>query len=74
MAELARHFQIVDGFGWGRFSALLTLICGVPGLGSLVLPAYRWLARREISTVSESGYWQGSTVIARCRPKGTASS
>jgi SAM-dependent methyltransferase len=70
VVELAKQFEIIDGFGWGRFSAPLTVICAIPVLGSLVLPTYRWIARKEVSTVFQSGYWLNSYVIAKCLPKG----
>ena len=68
VTELTKRFEMVDGFGWGRFSLPLSTMCSVPGLGSLVFPAYRWVVQNEISTVSQSNYWQNSMVIAKCLP------
>jgi SAM-dependent methyltransferase len=67
--ELSKRFEIAEGIGWGRFSAPLTIACGIPVVGSLVLPAYQWIARREVSTASQSSYWLNSTVVAKCLPK-----
>jgi SAM-dependent methyltransferase len=68
--ELFKRFEIAEGFGYGRFSAPLTIVCGIPVVGSLVLPAYKWIVRREVSTgASQSSYWLNSTVVAKCLPK-----
>jgi SAM-dependent methyltransferase len=68
--ELAKHFEVVDGFGWGKFSLPLSVICAVPGLGFLTLPAYRWIVQKEVSAYSQSSYWLNSMVIAKCLPIG----
>ena len=69
VAELTQRFEIVDGFGWGRFSALISMICAVPVVGSVVLPSYKWIAQKEIATPFQSCYWQSSQVIAKCLPR-----
>jgi SAM-dependent methyltransferase len=68
VAELTKRFKIVDGFGWGRFSAPVSVLCGVPVLGSVIAPGYRWVARRELSLSSQKSYWQNSTVVSKCVP------
>jgi SAM-dependent methyltransferase len=70
VSELTKRFELVDGFGWGRFSLPLSVVCSVPGLGSMVLPAYKWIVQNEVSTVSQSSYWRNSMVVAKCRPAG----
>ena len=69
VAELTKRFNMIDGFGWGRFSALISLACGAPMVGSAVLPAYLWIARKEISNTRQSSYWLNSHVVAKCLPK-----
>lgn len=67
--ELSERFELVDGLGWGRYSAPLTLACGIPMVGGLVLPMYQWLARRELATVREHSYWMSSMVLSKYLPK-----
>lgn len=67
--ELLERFEITEGFGWGRFSAPLTIACGIPVIGPMVLPAYQWIVRREVSAASQSSYWLNSMVVAKCLPK-----
>lgn len=67
--ELSERFNLVDGLGWGRFSAPLTLICGIPAIGRLALPMYQWLARRELATTRENAYWMSSMVVSKYVPK-----
>jgi SAM-dependent methyltransferase len=69
VSELLKRFVIADGFGWGRFSAPMSLLCGVPVIGHLALPAYQWIARKEIATASQPGYWLSSMVVAKCSPR-----
>jgi SAM-dependent methyltransferase len=66
--ELVKRFEIVDGYGWGRFSAPITTVCGIPLVGAVARPIYRWIARKEVATAHQRGYWHSSMVIAKCRP------
>jgi SAM-dependent methyltransferase len=65
VASLTQRFAIVDGFGWGRFSLPLSVLCGIPGLA----PAYRWVARNELVDAQQRAYWQSSMVMAKCQPR-----
>ena len=69
VTELTKRFEVIEGYGWGRFSAPVTMVCGVPGVGAIASPIYRWIARKEVATAGQKGYWQSSMVIAKCRPK-----
>jgi SAM-dependent methyltransferase len=69
VGSLKRRFDVVDGFGYGRFSAPISLMCGVPLLGLAIHPAYRWIARKEVVPFDCTGYWQSSMVLAKCLPR-----
>jgi SAM-dependent methyltransferase len=63
--ELCYRFRIADGFGWGRASALLSLVSGIPGLFGL----YKRIARRELLVKwNDRRYWSNSMVVAKCEP------
>jgi SAM-dependent methyltransferase len=67
--QLQRRFEITGGVGWGRYSAPLSLMCGLPVIGQrLMLPFYKWVALREVTPYSETSYWLSSYVVAKCRP------
>lgn len=67
---LERHFDIVEGFGWGRRSLLLSVLTGLPLVGSLLTPLYVRLAKSEVAAGWHGKVWMNSMVTACCRPRG----
>ena len=70
VSALERAFQVVDGFGWGRWSLPLSVLAGVPALGHLVKPLYLRQVRSEMDRGLAGNVWVNSyvTVIAMRRP------
>lgn len=61
---LERHFLIVEGFGWGRWSLPLSVLSGVPWLGGWITKRYVRLVRREINMGWHARVWNNSMVAA----------
>lgn len=66
---LERHFEIVEGFGWGRCSLPLSVLTGLPVVGPLVRPLYVRLAKGEVAAGWHGKVWMNSMVTACYRPR-----
>jgi len=73
IAQLQQHFQIVEGFGWGRRSTLLSPLCSLPGLQPLLFPFYRRLVNAELQTpTTHPRFFHHSYMSLLCRPRSHA--
>lgn len=69
VAALDRHFEIVEGFGWGRRSLPLSVLTGLPVLGSLIAPLYVRMAKSEVAEGWHKNVWMNSMVTACFMPR-----
>jgi SAM-dependent methyltransferase len=69
VAALEKHFEVVEGFGWGRYSLLLSVLTGLPIIGKLVSPLYVRLARAEVTSGWHEQVWMNSMVTACYKPR-----
>lgn len=70
VAALERHFEIVEGFGWGRRSLPLSVLTGLPVIGALVKPLYVHLCKSEVAAGWHDKVWMNSMVTACFKPRG----
>ena len=70
VTALEQHFEIVEGFGWGRRSLPLSVLTGLPVIGSLVRTLYVRLAKSEVAAGWHDKVWMNSMVTACYRPRG----
>lgn len=71
VAALEQHFELLETFGYGRFSTLLTPLVSLPGLSFLLGGAYRRLVEWELRKPSDPHKaWQNAVVygVALARP------
>lgn len=70
---LERHFEPVEGFGWGAWSLPLSVLTGLPLVGGLAKRAYLRQVRREVESGWHPSVWHNSYVSAvyRLRPQGS---
>jgi SAM-dependent methyltransferase len=69
VAALERHFEGVEGFGWGRHSLLLSVLTGLPLIGKLISPLYVRLAKAEVAAGWHDKVWMNSMVTACYKPR-----
>jgi len=69
VAALEHHFEIVEGFGWGRRSLPLSVLTGLPLIGQLVTPLYVHLAKAEVLAGWHDKVWMNSMVTACYKPR-----
>jgi SAM-dependent methyltransferase len=69
VAALEKHFEIVEGFGWGRRSLPLSVLTGLPLLGRLLTPLYVRLAQAEVAAGWHDKVWMNSMVTACYKPR-----
>jgi SAM-dependent methyltransferase len=67
VAALERHFLPQEGFGWGRWSLPLSVIIGLPIIGSWLAPLYIKTAEGEINAGWHDRVWHNSMVTALYR-------
>jgi len=67
VTELGKHFEVVEGFGWGRKSLLLSVLTGMPLVGGWVTRIYVRMVRAEMAAGWHSRVWNNSMVTAYCR-------
>jgi SAM-dependent methyltransferase len=66
---LEKHFEVVEGFGWGRRSLPLSVMTGLPFIGRLLLDIYIRTAQAEVKQGWHSKVWHNSMVTALYRAK-----
>ncbi len=66
---LERHFEVVEGFGWGRHSLPLSVLTGLPIIGRLLTPLYVRLAKAEVAAGWHDKVWMNSMVTACYKPR-----
>lgn len=64
VAALEKHFEVAEGFGWGRRSLPLSIFTGMPFIGSWVTRHYVRLARAEMAQGWHDKVWHNSMVTA----------
>jgi SAM-dependent methyltransferase len=62
--SMERYLKGVDGFGWGRYSLLLSVMTSVPLLGMLIKPLYVKVLKSEIDAGWTPSVWRNSTITA----------
>lgn len=67
--ELKKHFQLLHGFGWGRWSLPLSVLTGLPILGRVARKMYLYQVQREVESGLNQNLWCNSYVTAVCRLK-----
>ena len=70
VTALEQRFEIVEGFGWGRRSLPLSVLTGLPVIGSFIRPLYVRLAKDEVAARWHDKVWMNSMVTACYRPRG----
>jgi SAM-dependent methyltransferase len=66
---LEKHFEVVDGYGWGRRSLPLSVMTGLPFIGRLIMDIYIRTAQAEVKQGWHSKVWHNSMVTALYRLK-----
>ena len=69
VSTMENYFKPVDGFGWGRWSLLISVFQGLPLIEYIVNPLYRYILKKEISSGWHKNVWSNSTITAACRKK-----
>jgi SAM-dependent methyltransferase len=69
VAALEQHFEVVEGFGWGRRSLPLSVLTGLPLIGRLLTPLYVRLAKAEVAAGWHDKVWMNSMVTACFKPR-----
>jgi len=69
VTALEQHFEIVEGFGWGRRSLPLSVLTGLPVIGALVRPLYVRLAKGEVAAGWHKKVWMNAMVTACYKPR-----
>lgn len=69
VGELEKHFELVEGYGWGAWSLPLSVLTGLPLLGGIATKLYVAQVRREVATPWNAGIWNNSYVTAVYRLK-----
>ena len=64
---LERHFEPLEGFGWGRNSLPLSLMTGLPFVGAIATRWYLKTIEREVACGYDRNVWKNSYVTAVCR-------
>jgi SAM-dependent methyltransferase len=64
VAAMETYLKPVDGFGWGRFSLLISILNGMPLIGAISKPIYIRLLKGEVDAGWHSKVWSNSTVTA----------
>jgi SAM-dependent methyltransferase len=67
VAALERYFEPQDGFGWGRWSLPLSVMTGLPLIGSWVARRYIKTAKGEVNAGWHKRVWHNSMVTALYR-------
>jgi SAM-dependent methyltransferase len=71
VASLERHFEPVEGFGWGRYSLPLSVLTAAPLAGALIRRWYLRSIRRECDAGWHAKVWHNSMVTAKYRARNT---
>ncbi|MEM6822085.1 MAG: class I SAM-dependent methyltransferase [Verrucomicrobiota bacterium] len=66
---LEKFVKFEDGFGWGRHSLLVSLLCGLPVIGNAAFKLYRRLLEKEQRMGLSSAAWQNSYITLLASPK-----
>jgi SAM-dependent methyltransferase len=69
VGELNSKFQMIQGFGWGRWSLLLSILTGLPLIGNLAKKYYLLQVQQEVQSGIGDNLWNNSYVTAVCRLK-----
>jgi len=64
ITALERHFELLEGFGWGRRSLPLSFLTGLPMVGNFVRPHYFRTVKAEVEKGWHPGIWSNSYVTA----------
>jgi SAM-dependent methyltransferase len=67
VTALERHFELLEGFGWGRRSLPLSVLTGLPVAGDLIRPWYLRKVTAEVAQGWHQGVWSNSFVTALYR-------
>ncbi len=67
--ELERHFQVESGFGWGHWSLPMSVMTGLPVVGSIAKGFYLSQIKREVGKAWHRSVWNNSMVAAAYRAK-----
>jgi hypothetical protein len=60
---------MIQGFGWGRWSLLLSILTGLPLIGNLAKKYYLLQVQQEVQSGIGDNLWNNSYVTAVCRLK-----
>jgi SAM-dependent methyltransferase len=69
IAELERHFVVESGFGWGKWSLLLSVTTALPIVGRFCRRVYIAQVKREVAQGWHPKVWHNSMVAAAYRAK-----
>jgi SAM-dependent methyltransferase len=72
IAAMESKLQPIDGFGWGRYSLLISVLNGLPVVSSVTRPIYLRLLQKEIDAGWHRKVWSNSTVTAAYRKSPSA--
>lgn len=64
---LEKHFEVIEGFGWGSLSLMLSVPSAIPLAGKLIRPIYKKQLHREIAKGWHPKVWNNSYVTAVCQ-------
>ncbi len=65
--ELQTRFEIIEGFGWGKWSIFLSLFTKIPFLNLIFSPFFLRLVRAEMNENFSNRSWMNSTVVISCK-------
>jgi SAM-dependent methyltransferase len=69
---LNKYLQPLDGFGWGKYSLLLSILTGIPLLNIITKPIYLRVLKSEIKKGWHNSVWWNSTITAVYKSKNNA--
>ena len=67
--DMEKYFVVVDGFGWGRWTLIISLLVPIPILGYFLKRYFRRVVDYELSRKWNKNVWLNSTVVAAYKPK-----
>ncbi len=61
---MEKDLKAIDGFGWGRWSLMVSVIQGIPVIEYIANPFYKYLLRKEMNAGWHKNVWSNSTITA----------